>query len=93
MMLNPMLLGAIVMVCLTISLYMLRSWRSTRDRFFLFFAASFAISAAARLFLGLLPHASEHEPLIYLLRLGSMLVVVFAILDKNFRSKAKANGN
>jgi len=40
---NQLLLGAIAMACLTISLFFLRFWQKSRDRFFLFFAASFGL--------------------------------------------------
>jgi len=91
-MINQMLLGAIAMACLMVGLVMLRNWRTTRDRFFLFFALSFALSGLARVCLGMLPRASEHEPLIYLLRLASMILVVYAIVDKNMRSKSDDPG-
>ena len=40
---SPLLSGAIVMACAVIGLHFLRFWKSTRDRFFLYFALSFFI--------------------------------------------------
>lgn len=77
------LLGAIIMACLTVALLFLRSWQETGDRFFLFFAASFLIEGAARLMLGLIEYSSEQEPLFYLLRLLAFMIILYAIVDKN----------
>lgn len=80
---NEVLLGAIAALGFATALILLRSWRMTRDRFFLFLAASFSLMALVRLLLATLRHLSEREPLIYLLNLLAMLVLVYAIVDKN----------
>lgn len=77
------LLGAIAMACLIISLIFIRFWTKTRDRFFLFFAISFAIAGVGRLMLGLLPHTDDQTPLIYLTQLFAFIVIIYAIADKN----------
>jgi hypothetical protein len=84
---NQLLLGAIAMACITISLFFLRFWRKTRDRFFLFFAASFGVEGVNRAVLGLTSIPSEVEPFIYIIRLISFLLILIAIIDKN-----RANG-
>jgi hypothetical protein len=84
---NQLLLGAIAMACITISLFFLRFWRETRDRFFLFFAASFGVEGVNRAVLGLASIPSEVEPFIYIIRLISFLLILVAIIDKN-----RANG-
>lgn len=81
--LKMMMLGALAMASFTICLILLRFWRTTRDRFFLFFAAAFAIEALRRVILGLIPRNDEHEPLVYLLQLVAFLFIVYAIVDKN----------
>ena len=58
MMINTMLGGAIVMASLTIALFFLHFWKSTRDRFFLYFALSFALEAVNRI-LFLVPHSTD----------------------------------
>jgi hypothetical protein len=80
---NQLLLGAIAMACLTISLFFLRFWRKTRDRFFFFFAASFCVEGLNRAVLGLTFIPSEAEPFFYIIRLISFLLILIAIVDKN----------
>ncbi len=84
---NQLLLGATAAVALTIGLFLMKFWRSTGDRFFVFFAAAFGLMAAVRLLLALVPHLNEREPLIYGLHLIAMLIIVFAIIDKNSKAK------
>ena len=80
---EKMILGAIVMACLTISLFFLRFWRKTRDRFFLFFAASFFAEGLNRAVFGLTHFPSEAEPFFFLVRLFSFILIIIAIVDKN----------
>lgn len=77
-----LLLGATAMACFTIALLLARSWKTTRDRFFLFFAAAFVVEGVDRIVLGL-TQTSDQSPLIYLIRLFSFLLIVIAIVDKN----------
>ena len=81
---NTILLGAVAMGCVTISLFFVHFWRTTHDRFFLFFAAAFCIEGGNRLMLGLIDYSSEQEPFFYLLRLVSYLIILYAIIDKNW---------
>lgn len=80
---TQLLLGAIAMASLIAGLLFARFWRTTRDRFFLFFAASFWIEGFNRLLMGIRQDTSEYEPLYYLIRLGSFLLIVVAIVEKN----------
>ncbi len=75
--------GAIAMGSAIAGLFFFRFWRRTRDRFFLLFAASFWIEACNRAGLALLPHASENEPLFYLVRLLAYALIIIAIWQKN----------
>jgi hypothetical protein len=81
-----LLLGAVMMACFVASVFFLRFWRATHDRFFLFFAISFAIQGINRLMMGFGNYSSENEPLIYGIRLIAFLIILYAIIDKN-RSK------
>lgn len=81
---NLMLLGAVTMASFVASLFFLRFWKTTRDRFFLFFSISFGIEGLSRIFLGLTDYRDEYEPLIYSIRLLSFLVIIYAIIDKNW---------
>lgn len=85
---NLMLLGAIAMASLTISLFFLRFWKVTRDRFFLFFATSFFIEGINRILLGLGNYTAETEPYSYFVRFLSFVIILIAIIDKN-RKKNK----
>jgi uncharacterized membrane protein HdeD (DUF308 family) len=81
-----LLLGAIAMASLTAGLLFLRFWRDTGDRFFLFFAAAFGIEGVNRVAQGLSAVSEETEPLFFLVRFFSFLLIIAAIVDKN-RSK------
>ncbi len=81
---NEMLLGAIAALSFVAGLFFLRYWRSTRDRFFLFFMLAFWIEAANRVAMALAGTWNEDEsPLHYLVRLVSYLLILLAIWDKN----------
>lgn len=80
---HAFLLGAVVMASAVAALFFLKFWRQTRDRFFLFFAAAFALDAVTRLLLALIPLSHEQEPLFYLARLVTFSLIIYAIVDKN----------
>ncbi|WP_443749157.1 DUF5985 family protein [Asticcacaulis solisilvae] len=86
-MLKMMLLGAIAMAAFTIALIFVRFWRTTRDRFFLFFAAAFVLMGAGRIVLGAVPHSDDQTPVIYLIQLLAFVVILFAVVDKNRRTR------
>jgi hypothetical protein len=79
---NQLLIGAIIMACLTITLFFLRFWWKTRDRFFLYFAASFFTEGVNRTILGLTAVTSEAEPCFLLIRLLSLQVIQLGNLFK-----------
>lgn len=87
MFINYILAGAIIMASLTIALFFLRFWRSTHDRFFLFFSISFALEALNRLLLQLTMYQDEQQPLIYLIRLVAYSLILVAIFQKNKRPR------
>ena len=80
---SQMLIGAIVMASFVAGLFFFRYWRSSRDRFFLYFALSFWIEAIDRIALGVLGPTSEFEPLFYGVRVLAYGLIVLAILQKN----------
>ncbi len=82
---NLLLLGAIAMACLVVGLLFLRSWRTTGDRFFLFFAISFFIEGFNRAALGLTDDPNEARPFFYFVRFLSFLIILIAIALKNKR--------
>lgn len=87
--LNVILIGAIAMASLTASLYFLRFWKSTHDRFFLCFSIAFLLEAVQRVLLGLASALNEDAPGHYLLRLVEYGLILFAVFDKNRRSGRK----
>ncbi len=87
---NNLLTGAIAMGSLVIALFFLRFWRSTRDRFFMYFALSFAIEGAHRVYSAVTYQDSEDSPLHYLIRLLAYGLILWAILEKNLPARNKA---
>jgi hypothetical protein len=87
-MMAQFLLGAVAMASLVAATFFLRFWRKTHDRFFLLFAAAFLLEAINRLTLAAVGTVSEeHEPLFYLVRLFSFVLILIAIIDKNLRGR------
>lgn len=84
--LNDSLLGAVTLSSFIVSLFFLRFWKTTRDRFFLFFSFSFVLDGISRLFL-LGNTNNEYEPYIYSIRLAAFLLILYAIYDKNRAAK------
>jgi hypothetical protein len=86
--LNDFLGGGVMVAALAIALFFVRSWRRTRDRFFLLFALAFAIMSAERW--GLLFVRPEHElrHSVYLLRLAAFSLILVAVIDKNRNARS-----
>jgi hypothetical protein len=80
---NEMLLGAIATASIIAGLFFLRFWKSTRDRFFLYFAMSFFIEGLNRVLLKSMGGLREEAPAYYLIRLVAYGLILLAILDKN----------
>jgi hypothetical protein len=74
--------GANVVACLAIATFFLRSWRRSRDVFFLLFAAAFGVFAVNRFALALAEERDE-ALVLYLVRLFAFLLIATAILLKN----------
>jgi uncharacterized membrane protein HdeD (DUF308 family) len=89
---NQLMLGAIAMANLIIGLFFLRFWKKTRDRFFLFFAVAFILEGINRVLLGLSQGSNENEPIFYLVRLVSYVLILIAIVDKNRINKSQGSG-
>lgn len=86
--LSALIFGMVAMAALVASLAFLRFWRLTGDRFFALFALSFALTAVNRIALALIPVETEGRTLLYWVRLASYLMILFAVLDKNWPKKA-----
>ena len=80
--------GAIVMACAVIGLHFLRFWKSSRDPFFLYFAAAFWIQGGQWLYTGL-ASANEFGAVPYVARLVGYGLIAIAILQKNFTGRGR----
>jgi uncharacterized membrane protein HdeD (DUF308 family) len=84
------ILGAVAMASLVAAMFFLRFWKHTGDKFFLWFAVSFAIEGINRAALGLSENPNEGQPFFYIVRFLSYLLIVVAIVLKNIaKSKNK----
>jgi len=80
------LLGAVAMASLVAAAFFWRFWRQTHDRFFMLFAAAFLLEAINRTTLAAIGSVTEEqEPLFYLVRLFSFVLILVAVVDKNLR--------
>lgn len=77
------LLGAITLGMIVAGLFFLRFRRLTRDRLFFFFALAFFVEAVSRMIMAANAVSSEEHPVIYILRLISYGLIVWAIVQKN----------
>jgi hypothetical protein len=80
---NELLAGGIATASLVAGFFFLRFWRTTRDRFFLYFALSFLIEGANRFALYALAGLNDQEAIYYVIRLVAYGLIVWAIVDKN----------
>ena len=77
--------GGLVACCWIAGLFFFRFYRSTSDRLFLFFAASFWVFSLNWLTLALLGVPQEARHLVFLLRLVAFGLILVGIWDKNRR--------
>jgi hypothetical protein len=77
-----MLNGGVSLASLVVAMFFLRFWQRTRDRFFLLFSTAFALYSVSQFALGLVD-VSEFEPLYYVPRLLTFLLIVLAVVNKN----------
>lgn len=82
--------GVFMMGLAVAGLVFLRSWKETGDRLFLSFGTAFFLLAVERIPLALFHRMKEPGSLVYVLRLAAFLLILRAILGKNFaRTKGK----
>lgn len=83
-MIESFLIGVIAISSLLAALFFLKFWRETRDSFFLAFAASFTVEGLSRVAALFLFRPDEGSLWYYLVRLLAFLLILFAILRKNY---------
>jgi hypothetical protein len=86
MLLNQFLNGAAMMSLLVIACFLLRFWKRTRDRLFLFFSAAFMILMIERIVRAVMLVETEWAPFVYTIRLAGFVMIIAAVVDKNRRS-------
>jgi hypothetical protein len=85
--LNTLLVGAVGMASLIAATFFIRFWRATRDRFFLFFAASFATLSLDWVALALTDLRGETRHYLYMVRLFAFALIIAGAVDKNRRAR------
>jgi uncharacterized membrane protein HdeD (DUF308 family) len=83
-MIDGFLLGLIATASVTAGMFFLRFWRNTRDSLFLAFGASFIIEGLNRSAVLFTDKPNEGSPWTYLVRLLSFILILVAILRKNY---------
>ena len=78
--------GAVTLGAFIASLFFLRFWRKTSDRFFLAFAVAFLLLALNQALAQWIGAADERAGFTYLLRVVAFVLILAAIIDKNLRS-------
>jgi len=81
------LLGVIVTSSLTAGVFFLKFWTRTRDSLFLAFAISFIIVGLDRISTLMIERPNEANPWTYVVRLLAFLLILAAILHKNYWAK------
>jgi hypothetical protein len=85
---NEFVAGAIAITYAAIGLFFWRFWKKSLDRFYVLFAAAFWILALNRITTLFTSFATaEGLPLFYIVRLVAFLLILAAIVDKNYGAK------
>lgn len=82
--LEAFLLGVIAASSVTAGIFFLKFWKQTRDSLFLAFGLAFVVEGLNRCAVLLLAKPSEGNPYIYGVRLLAFLLILGAILQKNY---------
>jgi uncharacterized membrane protein HdeD (DUF308 family) len=78
------LLGVIATSSLTAGVFFLKFWKKTRDSLFLAFGLAFVVEGLNRCAFLFLAKPNEGNPYIYGVRLVAFLIILGAILYKNY---------
>lgn len=83
--LKGVLLGGITVGSVVAALFFLRYWHRTNDRLFLYFSLAFFLLGLNRIVMAISVGSSDEDPVVYLIRLAAYGVIIFAIVDKNWK--------
>lgn len=84
MIIEGFLIGVIATASLTAGTFFLKFWRKTRDPLFLSFGAAFCIEGLTRIATLGFAHPNEGRPWIYAIRMFASLLILAAIVRKNY---------
>jgi len=83
---DGLLVGLIVGLALTASLFFLKFWNTSRDPLFIAFSVVFAVEGLSRLYGLFSSLPSDPAPLVYSIRLFAYLLLIASIVRKNRKS-------
>jgi uncharacterized membrane protein HdeD (DUF308 family) len=86
-MIQGFLLGVIATSSVVAGVFFLKFWRRTRDTLFLAFGIAFLIEALNRAAVLFIEKPNEGSPWIYVVRLFAFLLILAAILNKNYGTR------
>lgn len=86
---SALISGLVTMGFVVASLFFARFWRRTGDGLFAAFAAAFILLSLNQALTVLLDLEREELGWIYLLRLAAFLLIIFAIIQKNWRGRER----
>lgn len=86
--LEAFLLGVIATSSLTAGVFFLKFWKKTHDSLFLAFGLAFVVEGLNRCAILFLAKPNEGNPYIYIVRLLAFLLILGAILHKNYGRSA-----
>lgn len=78
------LLGVVAITSLAAGVFFLKFWRRTQDKLFLAFAIAFIIEGLNRTAVAFSAPSDEGSPWNYVVRFFAFLVILVAILRKNY---------
>lgn len=81
--------GVLTMASVVAALFFLRYWRTSRDRFFAYFAVAFAAMAVDWLGHVLVEMADPFRAEVYIARLIAFVIILVAIIDKNRQARRR----
>jgi uncharacterized membrane protein HdeD (DUF308 family) len=87
-MIEGFLLGVIATSSLIAGVFFLKFWRKTDDSLFLAFGVAFLVEGLNRCAVLFLAKPNEGSPCIYIVRLLAFLLILAAILHKNYGKAA-----
>jgi uncharacterized membrane protein HdeD (DUF308 family) len=88
-MIEAFLLGVIATASLTAGTFFLKFWKKSHDTFFLAFVVYFLTEGGIRIAHLFFARPNEASPWIYVIRLLALILILAAILRKNYGSPTR----